>query len=299
MLRNFFAILSLQAFAVSNRRKGLFLLSIVAFGVALYAYRHHVFAAYIPVHLLELLLVLLGSAVLVGLLRLFAISAYRQRSKIPVGEHDNFILGIDALSLIAVAFIVLGSIFPIFSIPFTQFITSISVFSVAIAWLFKEYITNFIDSFRLMFSKDFLVGDYIKVGENSKGIITDITFRATKVKTDEGDVMFIPNSSLMNSEVVNYSKVRFKRIIVPFLVANTAILDPTLLEQTITDALQTVFPELIQLEKTFLRILSVEGEWSRCAYELAIDEYSFATEDRLHRIVYETVLSFRYDGRST
>lgn len=220
------------------------------------------------------------------------ISMYRSRQKLPLKEKDNFILGINAMSRLLLVAVTLGSVFPIYGVPFVSFLTSLSVFSVAIAWLFKEYLTNYFDSFRIMFSTEFRIGDYIKVNENSKGIIMDITLRATKVKTDEGDILLIPNTTLMNNEVTNYSQVKFKRVIIPFTIQTQLVNDVSALERHLCDRATDALPEVVDTSRAFLRLIGVEQGNVRCAFELSIDQFSFSIEDMLHRTVLEAVIAW-------
>lgn len=287
-----YSVLSLQSFKVSLARKLWLIFGLFALVAALYLQQHAVLRTYIDPNVLQLVIVFFTTYTFLSLIRFIMVTAYRSRMKVPVGERDNFIIGTDSTVRLIVVLVVAGSIFPIFGIPLGDFLTTLSVFSVALVWLFKEYLTNFIDSYRLLYSKDFLVGDYIKVGDYSKGIITDITFRATKLKTDSGDVMFIPNTTLLSSEVINYSKVRYKRIIVPFSVTTEKVENLANFELFIVDALQDAYPDLINPEKTFLRITNIENGHATCAFEIAIDTYSFSIEDKLTRSVYQAVLAF-------
>ena len=286
-------LLAAQPLLVSPRRKFWFIFKVLAVIFLVWFAEPYTQALLIPTEeVITLATIFLSASIVFSVGRFFIVTAYRKRVNIAVGEQDNFIIGIDALSSLCVVLITLGSFFPVFGIPFTNFLTSLSLFSVASAWLFKEYISNFIDSYRLMFSRDFLIGDYIKLNDNTKGIITDITFRATKLRTDEGDVLFVPNSTLMNTEVTNYSKVKFKRIIVPFTVATSQIADIPKFEGHIRRYLIEAFPELIREQKTFLRIKDIQHEVTSCAFEVAIDQYSFSIENDIHKATYAAVLSF-------
>lgn len=275
---------------VSWARIFYFLLRVVLFVMTLFAFFSEPLRTAVSREVLLVILVAVSTSLLMATVRLVLISTYRRRQKKTIGNQDNFILGMNALSRLLLVVVIVGSIFPIYAIPFTSFLTSLSVFSVAISWLFKEYLTNYFDSFRLMFSTDLLIGDYIKVNEDSKGIITDITLRATKVKTDEGDVVLIPNTTLMNNPVTNYSKVRFKRIIVPFTVKTLMMKDVRAFETYLTDAAYTAVPDVVDTERVFLRLLTVENGYTRCAFELAIDNYNFDIEDALKRAVLEAVI---------
>jgi len=285
--------MSLQVFKVSLVRKLSWLVRLGLFSLALVAYSDERLVAAVSPQLLDLVLVGVSASFVLSTLQILLVSMYRRRQKLPVGESDNFILGINALARLVFLVVVIGSVFPIFGIPFGTFLTSLSVFSVAIAWLFKEYLTNYFASFRLMFSTDLRIGDYIKVGEASKGVITDITLRATKVKTDEGDILFIPNTDLMNNQVTNYSKVKFKRVIVPFSVKTDTIPDVSSFERFLAERVHTALPEVVDPNRTFLRLVAVENGYTKCAFELSIDQYSFKIEDQLQRTILEGVIAWR------
>jgi small-conductance mechanosensitive channel len=225
-----------------------------------------------------------------NLVRFFAVTAYRKRSLLPVGERDNFILGVDALSALVVFLITAGSSFVVFDVAFQTFFASISVVAVALVLIFRDYISNYLDSFRLMFSTDYRIGDYIRVGEFTKGVITDVHFRATKLKTDEGDVLFIPNTKLMTSEVINYSKTKFKRIIVPFSLPTESLLSIETFEKKLKQALLTQFPERVKENKMFLRIENMKQWQTDCKFEISVDQYNFSIEEQITKAVYLAVL---------
>jgi len=246
--------------------------------------------AYLPVEIANLLVVFLVVSSVFDLIRFVTIASYRKRSLLPVGQLDNFVLGVDSLSNLFVFVVVVASAFVIFDIALQTFIASISLFAVALVLIFRDYISNYLDSFRLMFSADYQIGDYIRVSEFTKGIISDITFRATKLKTDEGDVLFIPNTKLMTSEVVNYSKTKFKRIIVPFSLPLSAIKSVTDFENRIKKAVLEAFPDLIHEHKVFLRVTNIQDWQTNFTFEVSVDQYNFTIEEQIIREVYQAVL---------
>ena len=142
-----------------------------------------------------------------------------------------------------------------------------------------------------MFTTDYQIGDYIKVSEFTKGIIIDVSFRATKLKTDEGDVLYVPNTKLMTSEVVNYSKGKFKRITIPFTLPISSVASVPDFERTIQEKLLAAFPELIKKEKVFLRIMDVQNWQRHFQFEVSVNQYNFSIEDQVVKEVYQIVLA--------
>lgn len=275
---------------IGKQRKYTFLAKVVLLIFILAGLANGYLGVFVPMEWWQILAIFLLVSCVANLVRFFAVTAYRKRSLLPVGERDNFILGVDALSALVVFLITAGSSFVVFDVAFQTFFASISVVAVALVLIFRDYISNYLDSFRLMFSTDYRIGDYIRVGESTKGVITDVHFRATKLKTDEGDVLFIPNTKLMTSEVVNYSKTKFKRIIVPFSLPTESLLSVETFEQKLKQSLLTQFPERVKENKMFLRIENMKQWQTECKFEISVDQYNFSIEEQITKAVYLAVL---------
>jgi small-conductance mechanosensitive channel len=276
---------------VTRQRKVLFILKIIFLVAIVFGRYYEILGTYLPIELWQVLTVYLVTSIILNLVRFFAITAYRRRSQLPVGERDNFVLGFDSLVALVVFAVTAVSLFSIFNVALQTFLTSISLFAVALVLIFRDYISNFLDSFRLMFSTDFQIGDYIKVSEFTKGFITDISFRATKLKTDNGDVLYIPNTKLITSEVVNYSKTKFKRIVVPFTVPTSSIPDVTVFEENLKTNLQKALPDLVVEKKMYLKITDIHDWQTVFSFEVSVDQYNFSIEERVSKVVYQLVLA--------
>lgn len=84
---------------------------------------------------------------------------------------------------------------PIFGIKPTAFVTALGVSSVALSFGLQTTLSNVISGIGLMIAHLIEVGDWIEVG-GYQGIVTDITWRSTTIKSIIGDVIVIPNSLL-------------------------------------------------------------------------------------------------------
>lgn len=290
MSETFYSILRLRSSHVSTERKVWLLIVSLLLGATIFVYTGDYAHAYFTRTWLLLIIVFLSLNFVVGVVTFLIVSAYRQRSHLEAGERDNFILGVDALGRTFVSVATLGSILPIFDIPFHQFLTSLSLVAVALVLIFKDNISNFLDGYRLMFSSDLLIGDYIKINDSSKGVIRDISFHHTKLRTDEGNILSIPNSHLVNGEVTNYSKMRLKRITVRFTVSTKALMPIQAFEEMLVNELTTKFPDIVEADKVFLRIMSLEPDKAECDLEISVDQYSFKVEKKVTKFVFKTVL---------
>jgi small-conductance mechanosensitive channel len=100
-------------------------------------------------------------------------------------------------------------------IDLKDFITSMTIVAMAIAVIFREYITNMISGLLVMFSDQFSIGDHIKIS-NYQGKIIDITLANIVVRDEDDDVVLIPNNLIFTSTMVNKSSQKSNKLIVKF-----------------------------------------------------------------------------------
>lgn len=84
-------------------------------------------------------------------------------------------------------------------------VTSLGVFSAVIALAAKDYLTNVFSGLIIVADKPFSIGDYIETAHGI-GIVEDISFRTTKIRTFEKALVTVPNSKLASDSVTNYSR---------------------------------------------------------------------------------------------
>jgi small-conductance mechanosensitive channel len=77
---------------------------------------------------------------------------------------------------------------------------------------------NFAAGVVLIYTRSFKVGDYVKIGD-AFGEVIERTLLATRVKTPKHENVTIPNSSALNSHVINYSATSDS----PSLMVHTAV----------------------------------------------------------------------------
>ena len=84
---------------------------------------------------------------------------------------------------------------PVFGIQPTAFVAALGVSSIALSFGLQNTISNVISGLGLMLAHVIEPGDWIEVG-SYQGQVTDITWRATTIRSLVGDVIVIPNSVL-------------------------------------------------------------------------------------------------------
>lgn len=76
----------------------------------------------------------------------------------------------------------------------------------------RKTLSDVLAGFVLLFARPFEVGDWISVGDR-EGIVTQITIYNTQIRTFNEEHVVIPNDSVTDSEVTNYSKTDRLRLI--------------------------------------------------------------------------------------
>lgn len=70
----------------------------------------------------------------------------------------------------------------------------------------SSYISNIIAGLSMTYRGAFKVGDRIKVGE-VVGAVEDVKLLVTRIRTPKNERIIMPNSTILNTEVVNYSQI--------------------------------------------------------------------------------------------
>lgn len=163
--------------------------------------------------LLDFLVFAFAANLLIVLLSAF----YRRQKKIPRGSADNVIRGLENIYYIILTGSVIMTVLGFWGIDYVRLFTSLSIVAAAIAILAKDFIAEIISGIIISFSREVHIGDYLKIGDY-KGKITDINFTKIALLNDDDDVIFIPNSTVFSSEIINYTKKGIRRVNIEFEV---------------------------------------------------------------------------------
>ncbi|RAI89978.1 mechanosensitive ion channel family protein [Algoriphagus yeomjeoni] len=172
-------------------------------------------------NLIRAAIFLLSGNLIISLARIITLQFYLKRTE-ESRVQPNFVIGIDRLSTLLNIMIILITMMLAFGVRPLEFLTSITIVAAAIALLTKDYITNIVNGLIMMFSDQLEIGDKILIGK-SMGFIRDITLINMELKTETGEIIIIPNTLALTSEVVNYSKNNSHQVIldseIPFYSA--------------------------------------------------------------------------------
>ena len=90
-------------------------------------------------------------------------------------------------------------------------IAGLGVGGLAISLAAQDTLKNLIAGIVIIFDKPFIVGDWIE-SPNIAGIVEDITFRSTRIRTFKDSIITVPNSNISNDILTNWSKMEKRRI---------------------------------------------------------------------------------------
>ena len=125
---------------------------------------------------------------------------------------------ISSFSGVALYIFLFITIAMILGIPTTSFITALASCGVAIGLALQGSLSNLAGGIMLLLFKPFKVGDFITTVSES-GTVTSITIMYTVLTTPDNKVVTIPNGSLSNSVVENYSASDTRRVDIVFTVS--------------------------------------------------------------------------------
>jgi small conductance mechanosensitive channel len=90
-------------------------------------------------------------------------------------------------------------------------LTAVGIIGIILGFAFKDIGANLIAGVMLLFSKDFLVGDAIRV-KDVEGRVSAIRLRTTTVERWDGAIAIVPNAVLINEPIVDFSAAARRRV---------------------------------------------------------------------------------------
>jgi MscS family membrane protein len=90
-------------------------------------------------------------------------------------------------------------------LDFGPLLASLGIGGMAVAFAAKDSIGNFLGSLTILFDKPFTVGDRI-VLDGRDGVVEELGFRSTRIRTVNGSLVSIPNEKIINTMVENVGR---------------------------------------------------------------------------------------------
>ena len=96
-------------------------------------------------------------------------------------------------------------------IDVTGIVALASVLTLAISLSVQNTLTNLMGGFTLLNTKPFVSGDFVEIAGQS-GSVQEVGLTYTKLRTVDNKIISIPNSSVVSTEIVNYTVSGTRRV---------------------------------------------------------------------------------------
>lgn len=168
----------------------------------------HVFLSFIeiPAHIFRL--------INKGLLILFVLSLALSGSRLLIKLVDFYLAhktGISSritlieiflkITVYSIAFI---AVLHLLDINIAPFITTFGIAGLAVGLALKDTLENFFSGLHILMARQIKPGDFIRLESGEEGFVEDINWRTTTIKTQQNNLIIIPNAKLAQSRILNY-----------------------------------------------------------------------------------------------
>ncbi|MBP7982958.1 MAG: mechanosensitive ion channel family protein [Kaistella sp.] len=117
-----------------------------------------------------------------------------------------------------------------------KFLGSLGVAGVIAGVALKDLVSSMFSGMLISFDKAFAVGDYVSI-KGISGTVETIGFLTTKVITDEGKKVYIPNQLIFSAPFINFSASSQRKVFIDLEIPNTEDLEKA--KKVILDEIHT------------------------------------------------------------
>ncbi len=192
------------------------------------------------IHIIVILSISYAAADLAG--RIFRNYVHKSNLPIPTtGLAYGMVKGVILVIGILIALSVMG-------VSISPLLTALGVGGLAVALAMQDTLANLFAGIHILVEKSIRVGDFIRLETGQEGYVEDITWRTTRIRMLQNNMVIIPNNKLSQSVVTNYSlPEKDLAINIQFSVGYNA--DPDRVEAIITDTAKSAAGEISGLLK--------------------------------------------------
>ena len=129
------------------------------------------------------------------------------RSRLDERIRRYLLTGIKVLLYLIGAIIVVQSL----GIDMTSLVALLSVASLGVTLAAEDVLANIAGGLVLLSSHPFTIGDYIEAS-GTAGTVREISLNHTRLETPDGLLVMLPNKTLADSQVINYTALGRRRV---------------------------------------------------------------------------------------
>lgn len=221
---------------------------------------------------------------------------YRRRQPL-LSRQDNFTLGLSHIYNIVLIIGVIVTVMALFKVDIKQFFVSLTVIAAAIAIISKDYIANVVNGMILTFSDELSLGDYVKINEY-KGRIININLSNIHLLNDDDDLIYIPNNTVFNGIVLNYTKRDTKKISIDFTINLDKLAGIEQLEVELARHLSEYARHIVP-ESFNLKVENIEKDSVSLKFQYVLKEQNKDLEKEIRRKTVRKVVQLINDKKAT
>jgi len=102
-------------------------------------------------------------------------------------------------------------VFQLLGYNVSSLLAGLGIGGLAVALALQDTLSNFFGSVFIFLDRPFMVGDWVKIGD-IEGIVEDIGFRSTRIRTWLKTLVSIPNKNVANATIDNWSRMPRRRV---------------------------------------------------------------------------------------
>ncbi len=183
-------------------------------------------------------------------------------------------------------------------------IAGLGIGGVIITLAAQDTAKNLFGGLVIFLDKPFVVGDWIQM-DAYEGTVEDITFRSTRVRTFENSVLNIPNSTISNASIINWSKMEKRRYRTNLCIELDTPLEKLekfkLRVQNMLQEREAIYDDSILVK--FDHITDNGLNVLICSYTDSVDYTSYLTEKedinyKIMKILQEEEIKLAYDTKT-
>ncbi len=136
------------------------------------------------------------------------------KSRLDVTVHTILLSTLRILCYTVLALVVMQ----VLGIPTASLITAIGAAGVAVGLALKDSLSSFAAGVLILFNGHIHVGNVVEI-DGGMGVVTEIGLMFTTLKTFDNRHITLPNSTVLNAKIVNYSLEENRRLDMDFSIA--------------------------------------------------------------------------------
>jgi len=231
-------------------------------------------------------------SIIIGILYKKSIKKLSFRSRTITPSTQTLLSNLGFYIIILIAFF---AILKILGINLTSIALVAGALTVGIGFGLQTIVSNFVSGLILMFERSIKIGDYLDLGDDLRGYVSDIRMRSTTITTNDNIDVVVPNQDLIQNRVINWTmKDQIRRFRIPFGVAYGTDID--FLERVILKAVkENSFLDIYTDKERFSRVVMVGMGDSSINFELYVwikgaeIHYPRRTTSRFLKLIYKTL----------